>query len=385
MLKNKSYWFLLFIAFVSKINISYSMDQKNIVFKTYTIEQYMLDSKLKKTLKINDPCSDNYDYAACLLLKDANPNLVFKSKLNKIPITSVLIFIIRSNSFINLLNLLFNKNVDLNFQDELGYTALSWASYLGNVNMVKLLIDAGADLNIKDNDGYTALMISLQNECNDIIKLLIDAGANLDIKDNNDCTVLMQALKNEQINMVQLFIDAGADLNIKNKNGDTILISSILYNNIHVTEMILNSEQYCDVNSMNATGDTALTFAIKKHGRFSVINYLLGYNYKEFIKLLLSNRYLNINAQDYEGNTALMLAIKLGKIDIVRLLLSDSYNLSSMSDININIKNNNGDTLLSLVRQNNYKDVEEYLISKYSTNIYSSSYLIDDNLAEKSV
>ncbi len=38
---------------------------------------------------------------------------------------------------------------DLNARDNIGWTALMWATYCGHENMVKLLIDAKANLNIK--------------------------------------------------------------------------------------------------------------------------------------------------------------------------------------------------------------------------------------------
>lgn len=48
-------------------------------------------------------------------------------------------------------------NVNLNYQDEYGYTALIWASCYNKPDMVKLLLEAGADKEIVDIDAHNAL------------------------------------------------------------------------------------------------------------------------------------------------------------------------------------------------------------------------------------
>jgi ankyrin repeat protein len=52
---------------------------------------------------------------------------------------------------------LIDQGVDLNVQDEYGYTALIWAASYSNPDMVKLLLDAGADDEITDIDKHNAL------------------------------------------------------------------------------------------------------------------------------------------------------------------------------------------------------------------------------------
>ena len=49
------------------------------------------------------------------------------------------------------------QNVDLNIQDEYGYTALIWAACYNKPEIVKLLVEAGADREITDIDRHNAL------------------------------------------------------------------------------------------------------------------------------------------------------------------------------------------------------------------------------------
>ena len=67
---------------------------------------------------------------------------------------------------------LIRNGADINFQDEQGYTTLSWAAYEGKTEIVKKLIAYNADVNIQDNNedesGNTALMMAARDNRVDI-------------------------------------------------------------------------------------------------------------------------------------------------------------------------------------------------------------------------
>lgn len=66
------------------------------------------------------------------------------------------------------------QGVDLNVQDEYGYTAFIWAASYSKPDMVKVLLDAGADKTIQDYDGHDALYWATYYGCQAIIDLLTD-------------------------------------------------------------------------------------------------------------------------------------------------------------------------------------------------------------------
>jgi ankyrin repeat protein len=63
------------------------------------------------------------------------------------------------------------QGVNLDVQDEYGYTALMWAVNHSQLDIVKLLLDAGADKTIIDNDKHDCLFWANYYGQKQIIKL----------------------------------------------------------------------------------------------------------------------------------------------------------------------------------------------------------------------
>ena len=68
----------------------------------------------------------------------------------------MLISAAEENNIEQLKALLSQKDIDVNFQNRIGDTALIYAAYKGHIECVKVLIKAGADLSIKENNYKTA-------------------------------------------------------------------------------------------------------------------------------------------------------------------------------------------------------------------------------------
>ena len=65
---------------------------------------------------------------------------------------------VENNNIELLEKLLQNKNIDVNYGNFSGYTALILASICGNTHCVEALIKKGANVNIQNKNGWTALM-----------------------------------------------------------------------------------------------------------------------------------------------------------------------------------------------------------------------------------
>ena len=79
---------------------------------------------------------------------------------------------------------LLQQNVNVNYQDEYGNSALTRATFMGSKDVARLLINAKANPNVQTNFGSTALMLTALNNYKDVAELLINAGANLVLKND---------------------------------------------------------------------------------------------------------------------------------------------------------------------------------------------------------
>lgn len=118
--------------------------------------------------------------------------------------------------------LFIQEKIDLNEQDETGWTALMYAAFNHQITVMKLLIEAGAGINIRNGNGETSLILTVKTEHQHItpwtrkdqieaIKLLIEAGGDLTVKNNQGWTALKWARQNRLTGIVNILRDAGAE------------------------------------------------------------------------------------------------------------------------------------------------------------------------------
>ena len=80
--------------------------------------------------------------------------------------------------YVDVVNVLIQKGVDVNAVDNDYKTALYWAAQRGHVDVVKLLLQNGADVNaVGEYYKKTALRIAAEQGHNSVVKMLIRNGA----------------------------------------------------------------------------------------------------------------------------------------------------------------------------------------------------------------
>jgi ankyrin repeat protein len=72
----------------------------------------------------------------------------------------------------NICHLLETDGLNINHQDQGGYTPLMWAVAMGNFAIVCEILARGPDLNMRNNEGKTAFDIAQQNRNEDIVGVL---------------------------------------------------------------------------------------------------------------------------------------------------------------------------------------------------------------------
>ena len=135
------------------------------------------------------------------------------------------------------LEILSNKDkININYQNENGWSALHFACDEGNLKVVEILIKAHIELNLTNNEKKTPLHISVSHGYFDISKLLIENNANLDCVDNeknlaihlcalhghNELLSYMLEKKSSYINEQNLYGNTAFDL-AKNLNTKKII------------------------------------------------------------------------------------------------------------------------------------------------------------------
>lgn len=93
------------------------------------------------------------------------------------------------------------KNVD--YQSPEG-TALMAAVMRNNTELIQLLIEKNANLDLKSKTGVTALMLAIQFKNIEIIKILLHNKANLFLKDNEGKTAFEYAVNTNDEKIIQL-------------------------------------------------------------------------------------------------------------------------------------------------------------------------------------
>ncbi|KAJ5203914.1 uncharacterized protein N7498_004793 [Penicillium cinerascens] len=117
-----------------------------------------------------------------------------------------------------LVQIITKDEVNLNTQDEEGWTAMHWAVWEGHGviwdgnEAVKQLLSSGALPTVIDKQGMAPLHWAVADGQENIVQLLLDSGAPVDMKDCRGSTALHLAAENSHVGVLELLIDHGADI-----------------------------------------------------------------------------------------------------------------------------------------------------------------------------
>ncbi|MDP7051124.1 MAG: ankyrin repeat domain-containing protein [Verrucomicrobiota bacterium] len=183
-----------------------------------------------------------------------------------------------------------DKGVDVNAEDEFGFTPLHFAAWVGHKEIAELLIENGADVNANSWRGLTPLHDAATNISKEIIELLINNGADVNAKDVEGFTPWDHAAIWDHKEIVDLLVKHGG----KSGAADSIHVAAAV-GNIEAVKQHLNSGE--DVNVKDEFGYTPLHNAAWI-GRKEIAELLIG-------------KGADVNVVDGDGYTALDWAIYL--------------------------------------------------------------------------
>ena len=313
------------------------------------------------------------------------------------------------NGQIDLVELLINKNVDINVSDSYGDTLLVLAYKSKKFNIVKLLIERGADSNISDKSGSTVMHLACFEGNTSVVNLLLKTNETFNVYQSSGSAPLILACQKGHLSIVELLIAKGTDFDAKSKkpnkfktalmeaseNGHYPVVKCLLYNNAnpnivsnegktalhyscslghhHIVALLLDHN--ADPNP-NSTGETPLIIAFRKRDykmmkllleKGADVNELINNSrtivmsasskgYQDTVELCL-NHNCDLDIIDKFGWTALTLACVFDHVNTVELLLNAGANPNVKCGIN-------GQTGLMLVSENGYFQIAKLLLLK---------------------
>ncbi|BAM41410.1 ankyrin repeat containing protein [Theileria orientalis strain Shintoku] len=218
------------------------------------------------------------------------------------------------------------REVDLEFVDEVGRSAIHYACTSGNAELVRYLISREVEIDKKDVKGWTPLFISVVNNYVEIVELLLDAGADLTLTLRHRCapTRLTDAHSNAihfaaiKVNrkMTELLLSRNVDVNEKDSQGITPLSYSCTKGNAEYVAYLLEAGANPTIQDVN--------------GRTSYHSVALGGSL-EIAKLLYEKAGAQ-NTQDRWSLTPAKLAQIRGHADMAEFLAHPSRHAAGARD-----------------------------------------------------
>lgn len=336
------------------------------------LDQQLLNKKLADAVEQKTPFAD----IKALVEAGADINATQEDG------TSLLMFAVMHQDF-DVADFLIQHGADVNAMDEHDKTALMLAAYFNFVDLLKLLLSHGALVNKKAENGITALMFAAFQNSVSVIEPLIDHGAIIDDSNEMGVTALHYAAKGGYEKIVEILIKRGAGLDIQTMNGTTPLLFASNAGYDVIVKMLL--EAGADHSVKNNGGETAFDSALQSDKPAMLLVFeesdaarfkkscgthkqckteKLNDRFKDVIlqrpSIELLNHYLALGAD--------INAILKGH-DVTPLMMATVNNNQGLVDYfiqhkaDVNMKNSDGETALTIACWKGYSDLAEFLIN----------------------
>lgn len=133
------------------------------------------------------------------------------------------------------------KLTNIDEKDSMGFTALHWACYYGQLATVQCLIEVGANINEEAPEMVTPLLLAASGGHHEVVRLLLERGANYKCMDIVGNTALMYAAAGNHPHTCNELLSKDPDMSASNENGDTAY-SLAVENGATLSQAVL--EQY---------------------------------------------------------------------------------------------------------------------------------------------
>lgn len=226
-------------------------------------------------------------------------------------------------------------------------------------NIALLLLDLGAKPNVTTLNGESPLLVAVQNKLEKVVKTLINKKADVNMAIHQDgLTPLFAAIEADEPKIVRWLLDAGADTDVT-LHGKTPLQKATLKNNRDIFELLSPEVEVTPLKSrkrVQGTISSVITRSLFSPSNVSKEDIFTAVKQGDESKVTFYVRNVwDINAKNAEGLTALHIAVMMGRVGIVRLLLTHEK-------IKIDELKRNGETALHLAIRCRHHSVTQLLL-----------------------
>ena len=246
----------------------------------------------------------------------------------------------------DLVALLIEQTADQNALDALKRTPLHLAAGRGNIKICNLLLDHGAQLNLRDTHSKTAMQVAAEAGKVAVVELLRQRS-NLKVTDHGSLIAFYAAVESGQLRTAESFLDQG--LSLKNLKGDSYKPATLAAKSGSITMLDLMISRKCRLKDKSPHDWTALHHSCHI-GNESITQRLLEKDlsgkattlkketplllaikagHVNIVELLLRYKAAALSTKDGDGQDPLHHAIRMGRLDIVNLLLSNKVSISN--------------------------------------------------------
>ncbi|XP_077404838.1 histone-lysine N-methyltransferase EHMT2 [Vanacampus margaritifer] len=191
----------------------------------------------------------------CYILLQAGANIDAQDKDLRTPLLEAIV-----NNHVEVVRYLIQNGACVYHVEEDGYTGLHHAAKQGNLETVNILLETGqVDVNSQDNGGWTPIIWAAEHKHVDVIKVLLNRGADVTINDKELNVCLHWAAYAGNLDIAEMVLNAGCSLASVNVHGDTPLHIAAREGYLDCVTLFLS--RGADIDTINREGDTPLTLA----------------------------------------------------------------------------------------------------------------------------
>ncbi|KAI8032430.1 Ankyrin-2 [Camellia lanceoleosa] len=186
-------------------------------------------------------------------------------KSSNVSIFSPLMFIARLGDIQALKALIGQAEIDLDHQDDKGFSAVMVTAIEGHVEAFRLLVYAGADVKLCNKSGETAITLSGFNRNRDLFeKVMLEFAIEKGNHNGGGFYALHCAARRGDLDAARLLVHIGYDINFPDGDGYTPLMLAAREGHGSTCELLISYGARCDLKT--AKGETALSLATKNGG-----------------------------------------------------------------------------------------------------------------------